>query len=297
MQNMQKEFNGHKIWLALTGGRDSRTSLAGLVRSGINFSTFTFGLKNLENGDRVVPKMLAERLGLEYRFIPMEESKYSKESERIYKENDAGMAVDGDMQAYCYHQFDALAESSKPIVVIKSSVYEDTIFYWRHMIDFGKPFTAEALREKFPNLACNEKHYNSLKQWFDVTQKNEKNIWMDIVNMFHWEQRSGCWLSSIMQSLDILDGVEFVQPANCRLILSLLMGYDAEERFKKIHQEYVVAKMCPQLKDIPYDNDIRKSKNRIIKKIAERAQNAFWLLYTYKSLASLRCFFKMATRK
>ena len=295
MRNMQREFEGHKLCLALTGGRDSRTTLAGLLRSGVDFSTFTFYVRGIGEGDRVVPRMLAERLGLEYKYY--EKCPYSKEHERAYVAFDAGMAVGGDLQHYSYRHFDQLAEGRKPIVVIKSSVYGNVILFWRHLVPFGTPFTAEALRRVFPNLACNAHHYASLKRWFDDALQDEQNIWMDIANLYHYEQRSGCWLSSIMQSLDILDGIEVVQPANCRTIISLLMGYDADERYKKEHEEYVVATMCPEIKDVPYDSDIDKSSSHISLRIKLRLRLASWLLLTYRSKAALKCSFRRVPRK
>lgn len=297
MRNMQKEFSGCQMWLALTGGRDSRTSLAGLVRSGVNFKTFTLETLTIGEGDKKVPEMLSDCLGVEHRFIPLDKRKYSKKRMKDYFMNTAGIAVDADRYHYSYFQYDQLIEDNKPIVVVKSNVYEDAKYYHNHYIKNGNEFSPTELSKVSPLLRCNRAYFNSLSDWYNKSINDKINKEIGIDCLYYWVMRCGCWLSGVEQSLDLYNNVTFAQPVNSRVMLSLLMGYEAEERIKKVHQERFIASICPQIKNVPYDSNFKGKKSQVISKVSERVKKIIWLLRNYKSLSSLKCAIRMVVHK
>ena len=50
-----------------------------------------------------------------------------------------------------------------------------------------------------------------------------------------------------------MDDIISIQIANSRLIISLLFGFNHEERIRKIHEEKITSSICPEFTKIPYD--------------------------------------------
>ena len=57
------------------------------------------------------------------------------------------------------------------------------------------------------------------------------------------------------QSLDVIPGMDSIQPCNCRRILSLLRSFPREERIEAAHQVAIVRSACPALLDEPFQGD------------------------------------------
>ena len=274
LRNLQREFPDCKLWLALTGGRDSRTTLAGLAKSGLAFETFTLEHCNIASEDVSLPPILANKLGVRHKYVSRDRKGFSRKEYDAYRDFTAGMAVDEDWLFYAYGQYSQLVEDSKPIVLLRSSIYEIVIFYWTHCLREGQAFTAENLRKVSLSLRCSNEYYNSLSDWFKKTEEYGKNMWMGISNMFHWEARSGCWVSSIEQSFDIYENITSIQPVNSRVYLSLLMGYNPNERREKKHQEHIISTMCPEIGDVPYCEKAQAVKPGLTAKIIRKLRRA-----------------------
>ena len=82
---------------------------------------------------------------------------------------------------------------------------------------------------------------------------DKTNDWMTIWDRTYFDLRLGCWLSSVEQSCDIMDGMTFIQPCNSRILLSILLDFDRTDRVAKKHQEKIVRSLCPLIASIPYD--------------------------------------------
>ena len=84
LQNMAKHFNGSHFWLALTGGRDSRTLMALLERSKIPYKAFTCEHRRISEGDVTLPSRLAKAVGKEHLFIRRIQNQCSKKRDDNY---------------------------------------------------------------------------------------------------------------------------------------------------------------------------------------------------------------------
>ncbi len=249
LQNMASHFHGIPIWLSLTGGRDSRAALAMLEKSGIKYHTFTLWHEHITSSDVQIPLILARRLKKEHRYIHRSADQYSQQRYDDYRAHTAGMAVDEDWNFYAYNQYASIEKNAEEIVILRNSIWENVNDYYsiycnEGSLDFSK-FYPYAQKDALLG--------ESLQEWYSYTRDDIFNQNISIWNRILWELRTGCWLSSIEQSFDLMDGITSIQPCNCRLFLSLLIGFDQRERVAKTHEEKIVNKICPILKGIPYD--------------------------------------------
>lgn len=249
LQNMEKLFSGKEIWLALTGGRDSRAAMVFLEKAGIEYKTCTLGYPNINPADIDLPKRLSRKARKKHVFIKREEANYSRERYEDYRIHSAGMAVDQDWNFYTYNQYQTLAGKSE-IVILRSSIWENVNDYYSHYcVDGNLDF-----EKVFPAIKVNDFLSECLHEWYvyvqhDIVNGNAISIW----NRMLWELRTGCWLSSIEQSFDMMEEIISIQPCNCRLFLSILAGFDQKDRVEKKHEEFIVKRVCPKLYEIPYD--------------------------------------------
>ena len=240
--------NVETFGFAATGGRDSRTTLSVLNHAGIDFKMFSFDHEYISKGDTVVPRMLADASQKEYRFVHRNTANYSKQRESDYVTHCAGMAEDADKLFYIYDQYHEL-DAGENAVIINSGIYEATVPDYLSLDKIVEGAKRNDLLEK------------SINDWLLRAEEDQKNCSIEISNRAYLDLRAGCWLSSIEQSLDIIDGITSIHPINCRYLISLLMGYDRERRMNKAHEELITVTACPSFKEIPYDSDF-KSESR-----------------------------------
>lgn len=62
---------GSPIYLALTGGIDSRTLFAAAIRAGVDFETYTMVSRHVHQRDVTIAKKIAERFGIRHKILPM----------------------------------------------------------------------------------------------------------------------------------------------------------------------------------------------------------------------------------
>ena len=262
IQNFSKVFANRQIWLAVTAGRDSRTTLACFEKAQIKYNTFTLWHSNISRPDCIIPQKLAKALNRQLRFIERDESCFSQKRYEDYKIHTAGMATDADWQFYSYNQYQALQETQRKIVIVRNSAWEIACDYYRGI--FGDK--CNDLATLYPGILNNEFFYNSTMEWKEkVVEKDQKNTQMSFNDRIFWDLREGCWLSSIEQSFDMMDDIVSIQIANSRLLISYLYGFSQSERIRKIHEEKITAYVCPAFIRIPYDYQYETVKQKIRK--------------------------------
>lgn len=246
LKNLQKHFEGIELWLALTGGRDSRTTMALMERAGIQYHCYTLESRYISEADRKIPYKIAKKLKRPYVFVRRADMKFSQKRYDDYKVHSSGMAVDEDWRHYAFNEFNNLLVSSglDAVVFLRSGVWESVCDFYKKWFKSG--FN---LREMFP--------YNNFEQsldaWYSYMKADKTNEWMTIWDRTYFDLRLGCWLSSVEQSCDIMDGMTFIQPCNSRILLSILLDFDRTDRVAKKHQEKIVRSLCPLIASIPYD--------------------------------------------
>ena len=249
IKNFSNLFPDTPLWLAITGGRDSRASLACFEKAGVNYKTFTLWHEWISEYDYVIPKKLAKTINRTHHYIKRDYKQFSQQRFDDYKIHTTQMAVDEDWLFYSYNQYQTLIENDKPIVIVRSSIWE-IVNYFYTMV-YGEK--SNDLTYIFPEINNNKLFYDSCMEWKEFVENDKLNSSISFVNRAFWEMRECCWLSSIEQSFDMMDGITSIQIANCRLFLSHLFGFDAKDRIQKTHEDKIASHLCPVFSKIPYD--------------------------------------------
>jgi hypothetical protein len=282
LKNMQKHFDNKPLWVALTGGRDSRTLLALMEKAGVDYQIYTFEQNNISDGDIAIPKTLADKLGKKSVYIKRNKSNYSKQSELDFAEHTAQIVVEQDKLSYAYGQYQQLLnQSGGEAVILRSAIWGcANNFYEKFYGD--RTMSIDNIGDYFQLEKYNPVFKTAFEEWFDYANSDTQNQELEISNRFLWEIREGCWLSSIEQALDMIDGLTSIHPANCRLFLEMLLAYPKPTRIAKKHEEQITALACPQIKDVPYDYSIKKkSPASKARGILTKTGKAVWLIQNY----------------
>lgn len=270
LRNMARHFSGSVFWLALTGGVDSRTLMALLERSGIDYKAFTCWHERISEGDLVLPRKLAKAVHVPYKFIDRREDNYSLSRADEYRRHTGGMADDADKPMYVYGQYQEL-DPHHQVVLLRSGIWEHSCYF------FKKRFTRKAALEMekhfdmakvFPKSLKHELYYQSLCQWQKLKKNEAVNKEINTWDLLYIEQRLGAWLSSIEQGFDMMDGIISIECCNSRLFFSILSGFSDKDKQKKKHEINIVKQLCPILSKYRYQYNLTLKKR--IKNIVKR---------------------------
>lgn len=275
LKNMAELFSGKELWLALTGGYDSRTALALLNKTSIEYKTYTLEHDNISSADIELPKLLSEKIGREWRYIKRNPLKYSPKRKRQYMIHSAGMAVDEDRLFWVYHQYQDLRKPGRDIVILQNSIWECVIEYFANKS--GEPLSEDNISELFRWNNYIDLLDISTREWFEIIHNDTLNTEISVENRVLWDLRSGCWLSSVEQTFDMMDGIISIHPTNSRLFLSILMGFDLDMRKTKTHQVKIIENATPALNDIPFENELKNIKFQKIKVLKFIAGKYMWM--------------------
>lgn len=270
LKQMAKTLADRKICLALTGGYDSRVTMAALEHAGIDYQAFTLWHNNLKSPDAVLPRILAKQRRKNYRFIDRNKNQYSPTRYNDYLTHTAGMAVDEDWNFYAYGQYLALTQESKPIIVLRSGGWEIVREYYR--------WSKGDINRIYPGIQTNQKFRESVDEWNQAIGQDQLNKNLTYITRAYWDLRCGCWLSSVEQSFDLMDGIVSIQPFNCRLFIATLFAVGEQNRKSQKVQRDIVEYLCPTLAKVPYENQPLSNRQIII-----RAK-----YYLFKKLNNLR---------
>ena len=262
LKNMAKHFPDSVFWLALTGGKDSRTLMALLENSGIDYKAFTCWHERIAEADLVLPPKLARAVGKPYKFIERREDNYSRGRADEYRRHTGGMADDADKPMYVHGQYQEL-DPNHQVVLLRSGIWEHSSNF------FKKRFTQKAISEMekqfdmanvFPKSLKHELYYQSLCQWQKLKESDEVNKDINIWDLLYIEQRLGAWLSSIEQGFDLMEGIVSIECCNSRRFFSILTGFSDKDKKGKKHQKSIVKQICPTLSKYRYQDNLTFKK-------------------------------------
>lgn len=262
LRSMAKHFPDSVFWLALTGGNDSRTLMALLERSGIDYKAFTCWHEGISEGDLGLPPKLAEAVHVPYKFIERRADNFSPSRAEEYRRHTGGMADDADKPMYVYGQYQEL-DSQHQVVLLRSGIWEHSCNF------FKKRFTQKAasamekhfdMTRVFPTSSKHELYRQSFCQWQKLREGDTANKDINIWDLLYIEQRLGAWLSSIEQGFDMMEGMVSVQCCNSRRFFSILTGLPDKGKARKVHEMEIVRHSCPILSKYMYENNLTLKK-------------------------------------
>lgn len=220
-QNMHR-YSGRQIWLALTGGKDSRLVLSALLGAGVPFSVYTAAHPQISHADKTVPVQLAKSFGVEHRYL---KSGAADPDMRLdYDRFCAGNANGADAYFYTHGVF---SQIPKDALVIRSGLFEAGQTYARSYASPDEQSFFCDMAAYYRDLQYGDQK-TAFAEWQRHTAENEI-AHIDLRDRFYIEQRVGGWVSAIEQSLDMNDFLS-IQIANNAELLSVLLSCQAEER-------------------------------------------------------------------
>ncbi len=254
LQNMAEHFSGSVFWLALTGGIDSRTLMALLECSGLDYKAFTCWHEHISEADVILPRKLASAVQIPYKFVERCQENYSAGRDEEYRRHTGGLADDGDKPMYVYGQYQEL-DSNHQVVLLRSAIwgcprnYYKKKFSRKEISEMEKRFDATKV---YPKAKRHELFRLSLQKWSELVESDVVNQDISIWNRLMIEEREGAWLSSIEQGFDLMDGITSVECCNSRLFFSILLGFSEKDLLTKKHEMKIVKQLCPILDKYRY---------------------------------------------
>jgi hypothetical protein len=236
-----------RMWLALTGGYDSRVLLAALWREELDFATFTFEVPGMSDADRVLPSLLAKEAGVPHHFIGREH--FDVDRVRTFEAHIAGHTADLGRELYAFRQYDQLPANG---VEILTTLFELGSGYYGQKLPSKPDEVVRSIEQAFgfaEHHAESFAHREGIREWSRWIEAHPEPA-MDWRDRFYWEQRGAGWAGAFFQGNDLI--VESVSPVNCQSIMSAMLGIDPAKRRGKRWEVDLVYRMAPFLADHPY---------------------------------------------
>lgn len=248
LRNVARE--NKNLLLPLTAGYDSRLLLAAAHAAGVTFKTYTFERKYLDEGDRNLPPKLASALGVEHKFIGGGE--VNRNLLALYDRHTGGDCKDQDRNYIGRAQFDWCNSGD---VILRGGAFEiGRCFYWKKLRavgnDDGLPSAKEIIGE-FKMQSRDAALTRSLAEWVEWVKQtpHEDFDWRD---RFYLEQRLTGWLSSVEQSLDLIDADRFIS-ANSQFYFAQVLQIAPDKRARSQHHIDLIKRMAPELLALPFN--------------------------------------------
>jgi hypothetical protein len=251
------------VFVALTGGLDSRTVLACAYVAGMRPTAYTQDHEYLSPGDRLLPPLLAKRLGLSHQFIRRQE--FDLQRQAIFDEHCMSQCVGGDRDFYSYGQWNAFPAGS---LILRGGGFEfGRAYYYRKIprgFDPALPDAGERLhtmlyhplnRISGPLASAVRKRQSfmteSLSEWLSwVAVHPEPHL--DFRDRFYLEQRLGCWGATTEQALD-LTGTVRIHISNSHYVFSLMNLAALNEREGGANQKAAIETLTPAIASFPFN--------------------------------------------
>lgn len=220
---IEAAYHRFDLALGISAGLDSRVLLA----ASKNFSKDIFYYSQqvpprfIENHpDLVVPAKLLAKLGLNHKIIKCP-PKMDDEFESIFKRNVTTARVMKGLAYYCCYKWNAQEK-----VAIIGNAGEIARCYLRP--DKPSKVSAKTLAE----FAGMEKYTFAIEhfdKWLSLAAGLEERYGINILDLYHWEQKEGNWAAMGFAEADIAR--ETFTPYNCRRLLTTLLS--VEEKYRK----------------------------------------------------------------
>ena len=232
------QISAHRtVRLALTSGLDSRLMLALLLRSGIDFNTYTYGSDWRTALDRAFAADLAGVRGLRHSVIPaskpnvrlaarLSEASYLRHHFSVVEnlmslfpgQND--LAVTGNLLEIGRRFFAPMIRAGVAPPNTPETMAE---LYWLKMSRKVRARVDAAGRSEWMAVVS-----SIFSEYMDETDFASASSKIDPYDLFYWEHRMGAWHGAAMNERDFY--AEAFIPLNVRNIFELMLGLNEASR-------------------------------------------------------------------
>jgi hypothetical protein len=249
VQRLSQETKGSQLWLGLTAGFDSRTSMAIASYAGIDFLPFTRITQRMSVADRLLPPKLAQECGCKHVFMRNRKPKHNLERKQLVVEHTACQVSDGDAEPFITGVRDgmegisfgghgwAIASGFGDLRQLPESVENSQI---------GAEQIAQLFREPVNSTAV-----AGLRDWLEWTIKHPQEH-LDWRDRFYLEQRQTGWLASKEHLYDLTQ-LERFPLLNAARNYSLLLGLKESQRLCSLVQKELIRQLAPELLKYPFN--------------------------------------------
>ena len=239
-------FSDQPLMLALTGGKDSRVTMAALLHAAVPFEAYTAEHEMISYADKRVPPALCHLFGVPYRYVSAKQ--FNAERFADYQHFGAKNSNGADAQFYARGQYDALGDT----IVLRSGLYEAGQTYGRSIAEAAS--FAEGRCNYYSDLKTDSAQRAALNEWLETVRGNADGF-VDIRDRFYIEQRVGGWAAAIEQSMDMNEFTS-IQIANCAELLSVLLSCNEEERQSLALSYGTMRVLEPRVLEIPVNKKV-----------------------------------------
>lgn len=254
--NIAKE---RPVRMALTAGLDSRATLAVLIRSGVDFETYTYGRASDTAVDRALAADLADSLGLAHTIVTSRRGPNQELLAHLgeaHYSNSHKSAVGGLIEYMDGHRSAAVTANLLEI---------GRLFYGAHkrsgtpapadaetMYSLHLRSTPRAAREEIQKWGTEAHKIAStaaFKAMVDSTEYSAAVKLVDPFDLFYWEHRMSTWHGPLLLERDFY--AEPFIPFNARAIFENMLGIAEEDRSKATVYYALINQVDPSLLDLP----------------------------------------------
>lgn len=250
------------IIMSLTGGTDSRTSLALLSNHMDTIKTFTYTVsKPSKSGwaasvlkDRVIVDQIKNCLNLNHTYITNDELEKTGQSHLSSVIDKNSISVHGKwLLPHYLNNF-----PGENVLHIRGNVYAIFKAPWRRRKDKD---TLAVLRKQYDVLTsasetseskeCRDQHFqDSIRRW----EYENDLMGFHRLELLYWEIRLGRWASEIYNETDV--AFNSMEPVNVRELLEISMSFSMEDKKNQYFQTELINISYPLL-NFPGKNDTR----------------------------------------
>ena len=273
MKNISAEF-GDEVWVTLTGGVDSRSVFAAAVDSGIPFHSYTVHRTNTRTADIERPKKISAMYKIPHLELDIRNPEKNNSAE-IFDIHCAGDRKKGALVVGTERQ-QYLAGVDVPVknkaIVLWGTVWEASSRNYWNMLNPADDVQGRlrSISDLTGTIVMDSTfHERTLRAWLSYIEQNPMDS-MNWKERFYYEERVGAWVSAAQQAYDLFDS-ERIAPINCQALFEMLRcmvirSFAEDEHSDKRYQLQMIEKCCPELKKIPYGEEVRFS-TRVTRKI------------------------------
>jgi hypothetical protein len=252
-----------KLALAITAGLDSRMILSASKEITRDMYFYTLQNRNLtiDSDDLKVPGKLLSKPGLKHNIIDCN-IKVDRDFEKIYRGNtDLHHFNDWGIMAYgMYRAFPG------EYVTVRGNFAE--IGQCRYYQSGEHPEISSY--EQIFNMVTDGDEWKNIKfinnrmsEWFGEVNDNRVNRGYNVLDLFHWEHRSGWWQSQNQLEFDIVQ--EALTPFNNRELADIMLSVDTGYRCSPdwLFFRKSIERMWPGMSTEPINSREYKNKDKI----------------------------------